>query len=136
MNARRIGRIVPKTLIWAVILALLGWWAGVAIQQNRHEGAIQATQTLLANRERIPEVRFNAIAFDELIPMMSEWSGAQIDVDWETLEEAGVKSQAPVTVRLRDVKVTKAIDTILADVGGAMVHPPPRQTPRRPRAVS
>src|SRR5262249_44108318 len=49
-------------------------------------------------------------------------SSANIFVNWRALEAAGIDKNAPVTARLRDVKFSKALETILRDVGGGTVR--------------
>ena len=45
-----------------------------------------------------------------------------IFVNWRALEAAGVDKNAPVTTRLRDVKFSKVLRTVLDEVGGGTVR--------------
>src|SRR5213075_3147633 len=41
--------------------------------------------------------------------------------NWRALEAAGINKDAPVTARLKDVRFSKALNTILSDVGGGNI---------------
>lgn len=81
--------------------------------------ADQATQLLL--ERRLPELKLDAVPFQDVIDALRDLTNANIFVNWRALEAEGVDRAAPVTARLRDVRFSKALDTILADVGGGMV---------------
>ena len=65
----------------------------------------------------LPSVRFNGNAFGDVIDFLRDVTGAEFRVDWPALAAAGVTGQTPVTARLRDVKVSKALHLIAAAVG-------------------
>jgi hypothetical protein len=71
--------------------------------------------------KKLPEIKFDAVAFSEVIDFLSGVGGEKIDVDWDALTAAGINRNAPVTARLRDVKFSKALEVILRDVGGGKV---------------
>ncbi|HEV2296451.1 MAG TPA: hypothetical protein VGR35_21585 [Tepidisphaeraceae bacterium] len=81
--------------------------------------ADQATQLLL--ERRLPELKLDAVPFSDVIDALRDLTNANIFVNWRALEAEGVDRAAPVTARLRDVRFSKALDTILADVGGGTV---------------
>jgi general secretion pathway protein D len=64
----------------------------------------------------LPEVNFNQVAFGDVIDFLRDITTANIFVNWRALEAAGVDKNAPVTARLRNVKFSKALNLILADV--------------------
>ena len=71
--------------------------------------------------KRLPELRFEAVTFSDVIDFLRDVTTANIFVNWRALETAGIDKNAPVTARLKDVKFSKALTTILADVGGGTV---------------
>jgi type II secretory pathway component GspD/PulD (secretin) len=81
--------------------------------------ADQATALLL--ERRLPELKLDAVPFSDVVDGLRDLTNANIFVNWRALEAEGVDRAAPVTARLRDVKFSKALDTILADVGGGTV---------------
>src|SRR5439155_3600438 len=88
--------------------------------QERGEGtADQATQAQLDRK--LPELKFDAIPFADVIDFLRDVTGANIEVRWRTLEAAGIDRNTPVTIRLRDVRFSKALSSILGDVGGGTV---------------
>ena len=79
----------------------------------------QAAQAQLD--KKLPDLNFPAIGFADVIDFLRDVTGANIYVRWSALEAAGIDRNAPVNARLRDVKFSKALETILGDVGGGTV---------------
>ena len=87
------------------------------VKADRGEG--DQDSALQAQLDRhLPEVRFNANALTDVIDFLRDVSGANIYVDWKTLEAAGIARDAPVTARLRDIKFSKALELIFKSVEG------------------
>jgi hypothetical protein len=81
--------------------------------------APQASPELTANlAKQLPELRFDQIGFSDVVDFLRDVTGANIQVDWASLEKVKVDRNAPVSARLRDVKLSKVLDVFLADVGG------------------
>lgn len=90
---------------------------------EKERGGSEADAAVRAQLEhRIPEVRFDAIPFSDVVDFLRDITGANIFVNWRALEAAGVDRNTPVTTRLRDVRFSKALETILRDVGGGTVQ--------------
>jgi general secretion pathway protein D len=83
---------------------------------SRTDAAVQASLD-----KHLPEVRFDAVGFTDVVDFLRDITGANIFVNWRALEQAGIDKNAPVTARLRDVKFSKALDIILEEVGGGTV---------------
>jgi general secretion pathway protein D len=91
----------------------------VAIERGERE----EDQAVVTQLERqLPEVRFENVAFADVVEFLRDVSLANIFVNWRALEAAGIDRTAPVTARLRNVKFSKALETILRDVGGGTVR--------------
>src|SRR5262249_5856566 len=71
--------------------------------------------------KRLPEIRFDQVALSDVVDFLRDVTGANVFVNWKTIEAAGVEKTAPVSARLRDIKFSKALTTILSDVGGGAV---------------
>ena len=71
-----------------------------------------------ALEKRLPELRFDNVGFADVIDFLRDVTGANIFVNWKQMEEGGVDKNAPVTARLRDVPMGKALTIILDSVGG------------------
>ena len=67
-------------------------------------------------------MRLENSAFADVVDFLRDVSGANIFVNWRALEGVGIDRNAPVTARLRDVKFSKVLRTILDDVGGGTVR--------------
>jgi protein involved in polysaccharide export with SLBB domain len=67
--------------------------------------------------KKLPELRFEAVAFSDVIDFLRDVTGANIFVDWNALKGAGVDSSAAVTVRVRDVSFRKALELVLQSAG-------------------
>ena len=87
---------------------------------ERGQGTADAATQAQLDR-KLPELRFDAIPFSDVVDFLRDVTGANIEVRWRTLEAAGIDRNTPVTIRLRDVRFSKALQSILADVGGGTV---------------
>jgi RNA polymerase sigma factor (sigma-70 family) len=67
---------------------------------------------------KLPEVNFDGVGLSDAIDFLRDVSGANIAVNWKALEAAGINRNAPVTVRLKDVKFDQALKSLLASAGG------------------
>jgi general secretion pathway protein D len=70
---------------------------------------------------QLPEVNFNGQGLADVMDFLRDVSGSNIFVNWRALEAAGINKDAPVTARLRNVRFSKALSTILDDVGGGNI---------------
>lgn len=91
-------------------LALLALAAAVA-------PAFAQTDPEAALNRRIPEVAFDATPLGDALDTLRDTAGINLRVDWKALENAGVDRAAPVTFRLRNVTVRKALDMLLREAG-------------------
>jgi RNA polymerase sigma factor (sigma-70 family) len=83
------------------------------------DGAPAEDAALKAQLARLlPEINFDGVAFTDVIDFLRDVSGANIFVDWKGLEAAGVAKTAPISARMKNVRLDKAIETILASAAG------------------
>ena len=62
----------------------------------------------------LPEVRFNAAALSDVMDFLADASGANVSVDWKTLEAAHVAKDTPITLRMsQNVPLRKVLSLIL-----------------------
>ncbi|MGA2232181.1 MAG: M56 family metallopeptidase [Tepidisphaeraceae bacterium] len=66
----------------------------------------------------LPESNFFNVPFDQVIDYLRDTTKANIFVDARTLEAAGVDRSTPITLKLHNVKLSKALEAILSMVGG------------------
>jgi type II secretory pathway component GspD/PulD (secretin)/tetratricopeptide (TPR) repeat protein len=81
--------------------------------ENKEDRAVQAQLD-----RALPELTFDGVGFSDVIDFLRDVSGANIFVNWKSLEGAGVDRNAPVSAKLRNVKFSKALNIILDSVGG------------------
>src|SRR5207249_2105153 len=76
---------------------------GVNVAEEKAKSEDNAA-TLAQLDRKLPEVKFDAVAFSDSIDWMRDVTGANIFVNWRALEAAGIDKNTPVSARLRDVK--------------------------------
>jgi len=75
------------------------------------------TTTALLNKA-LPPTNFEGSTFTEAIDYLRDLTGANILVITRALDAAGVDRSTPITLKLNNVKFSKALDLILQTVGG------------------
>jgi beta-lactamase regulating signal transducer with metallopeptidase domain len=76
-------------------------------------------KALAAQLERqLPELKFDGVGFSDVIDFLRDVSGANIFVNWKSLEAAGIDRNAPTTIQLRNVKFSQALALVLDAVAG------------------
>jgi len=66
----------------------------------------------------LPEVAFNGVGLDDAIDFFRDVSGAKVEVNWEALQAAAIRKDAPVTIKLTNVKFPRAMQLVLESVAG------------------
>lgn len=85
---------------------------GGAASRPADEG--KAGKALAAQLDRqLPELQFDGIGFGDVIDFLRDVSGTNIVVNWKALEAAKVDKNAPTTLKLRNVKLSKALQLVL-----------------------
>src|SRR5204862_7501884 len=84
--------------------------------ERRGRGEDLQPQALLD--KPLPEIRFHDAALADAIDFMRDVTGANITVNWSTIEAAGIDRKKPVTESLRNIKGSRALKAILDSVGG------------------
>ncbi|MBS3735401.1 MAG: hypothetical protein KGY99_10840 [Phycisphaerae bacterium] len=69
-------------------------------------------------QRRIELIDFDASDFRDVIWFLRESSDVNIWVNWKALDLQGVQPDTPITVKLENVTVAKALEVVLADTGG------------------
>ncbi len=69
-------------------------------------------------RQKIQRLNFDGVEFKDVIAFLRDVSGVNIHVKWNALQQSGIDRTTPVTVKLNDVSLEKALRVILETVGG------------------
>src|SRR4051812_40262593 len=104
---------------WLLVIALVAMESAALRAQAPATKTPTAAEDILA--KPMPEVNFNATPLGNVIDFLRDVTGANIAVEWKVLEKAGVKKATPVTVRVKDVTVAKALELVLSEAGGGTV---------------
>jgi len=65
---------------------------------------------------KIGEINFDATPFEQALSELADKSGVRIFVNWQALQAAGVNRDTPVSVRLPDTTLRKALAVVIAVV--------------------
>jgi len=80
--------------------------------------ALTARQALNAI---LPSVDFENMPLSQVIDRLREISGANFDVDWKAISDAGIDKNEPVTLQLHEVRLRTVLSLSLADAAGGGV---------------
>jgi type II secretory pathway component GspD/PulD (secretin)/tetratricopeptide (TPR) repeat protein len=118
-----LNQIIEKKTPFSDVLNYPTDWPDLAarrdatVQEERNiNAADQATAAILD--KNLPEIRFQDVAFADVVDFLRDTTQANIFVNWKALEAQGIDRNAPVSTRLRNVKFSKVLRTILESIGG------------------
>jgi hypothetical protein len=128
---------LPRPYIIAALLALLVsflLWRRLLVasppiaigptmtKMERMEAAAAAADSPSDQLDRrLPEINLNGHEFADVMDFLRDVSGSNIFVNWDTLKAAGVRKDAPVTVKFKDVRFSEALALVLKCVGEGRV---------------
>jgi hypothetical protein len=79
-------------------------------------GGTRTTSASLARK--LPEMKFDGVAFSDCVDFLRDVTAANIVVNWRALEAAGVTRETLVNLKVRNVSLRKALTLLLAEAGG------------------
>ena len=96
-------------------------WPDISDSRDRlveeERGLKEADRTVQAQLDKpLPEVKLENAQLGDVMDFLRDISGANIFVNWKALEAATVDRTATVNVRLKDVKFSKVLQTVLDSV--------------------
>lgn len=77
------------------------------------QGRTQSVEELL-NR-RLPEVTFQDTPFETVMDYLAEQIGINVRVNWQTLENFGVSRDTPISVRVKNLRISQILWIIMND---------------------
>jgi general secretion pathway protein D len=99
------------------------------VEITRKRIGSEAGQDSPANRavrarleEPLREITAEQQGLERVLNFLRESSGSNIFVNWKALEAAGIDRNSPVTISLKEIPFRKALQTILAEVGGGTAN--------------
>jgi hypothetical protein len=79
----------------------------------------EGDQAVEAELERLmPEFKTSDYGLSNMIAFLGDLTGTNIVVNWPALEAVGVTKETPITARLKDVTISKALELILDNAAG------------------
>lgn len=104
----------------SVVVLLTG--AALAQPPTRDRGVTTprptTPNTLRLLNQRIPEVSFDGEAFEDVMEWLKEFTGMSVIVRWETLKEAGVGRDKPVTLKVKNLRLSQVLWMIMTEAAG------------------
>ncbi len=83
--------------------------------------AFAQTSTLRLLNDRIPEVSFQEVPFDQVMDWVTDYTGANVVVRWQSLELLGIERDKPITIRVRNLRLSQVLWMIMNEAGGTDV---------------
>ena len=85
------------------------------LRKEQHQSPADEQAAALLNK-MLPEIKFDNVAFKDVVDFLRDITGANIFVNWNQIKAAGVDDNAPISARLRNVKFSKILSTVLSEV--------------------
>lgn len=108
--------ICAVTTVW-LASAALGQSAGKAPAKDHRQATGQRSIAALLET-RAAEVMFEGAPFEQVMDWVAETTRLNIWVRWETLEDAGVDRDKPITLKVRNLRLSQILWMILSEAGG------------------
>ncbi len=96
-----------------IAIGLIGLLTATALGQTR------STLTLL--NDRIPEVSFEDAPFDQVMDWVADYSNVNVVVRWQSLELSGIERDKPITIRVRNLRLSQVLWMVMNEAGGSDV---------------
>lgn len=75
--------------------------------------------TLSLLNKRIPEVSFEDLPLDQVIDWLQGYTGVNVVSHWQTLIDAGVPRDKPITIKVKNLRLSQVLWMIMNEAGGA-----------------
>jgi hypothetical protein len=100
-----------------VLLASAAWAQNLSERRSAPQPAVP--QTLRILNQRLPEVAFRDTPFDQVMEFIGELTKVNVVVRWQTLEDAGVKRDTPISLQARNLRLSQVLWLIMNEAGGS-----------------
>ncbi len=78
----------------------------------------QNDRTVEAFKQPTPQMRFQGEPFDQVIEYLGDYARLNFNPDWQRIEDAGIKKDAPVELSTHDQPLHEVLQSILASAAG------------------
>ena len=93
------------SLLIAMALALVCLGSGAADPKDEAQKALDRV---------LPELNFNQVPLRDVIEFIGDITKTKIDVNWDAFDKAGVSSDQPVTLRVKNLKLSGVFDELFS----------------------
>jgi hypothetical protein len=69
--------------------------------------------------QRIPEVAFDGVPFEQVMDWVGEITGANVMVRWQTLTNAGLERDKPITIKVKNLRLSQVLWMIMNEAAGS-----------------
>jgi type II secretory pathway component GspD/PulD (secretin) len=90
----------------AALKALQAQFAADAKKSSKDNDPAKLERTL-------PEVRFDAVKLSDVVDFLRDITGSNIFVNWNAMQQVGIKKDVPISLRLREVPFREALRLII-----------------------
>ncbi|HEX8521186.1 MAG TPA: hypothetical protein VF669_02950 [Tepidisphaeraceae bacterium] len=104
-----------RLTLWGIALLLFGMIAGVLLGH----GAIRYQQAQVQRELRdagmsrkVAKVDFRRTTFEQAVEQLHHQTKANLAVNWQTLEAAGIDRHAPVTLQVDNISLRRVLDLV------------------------
>lgn len=118
-----------RNAMW--VAAILVVTAGVSLAQTpgqliqRRAAALRGARgpnTVQLLNQRIPEVSFSEAPLEQVIGWLGEFTNFNVIVRWENLEEMGIDRDRPISLTVRNLRLTQVLWMILNEAAGTDIR--------------
>ncbi|MCK4343136.1 MAG: hypothetical protein KAY37_15585 [Phycisphaerae bacterium] len=103
------------TLGLAVILLAATSWAQSPPTRTR------ALSTLELMNQRLPEVRFVEQPLEQVVEWLADFTQMNVVVRWQVLEDSLIMRDAPISLKVRNLRLSQVLWLIMNEAGGSEV---------------
>lgn len=103
----------------AVSVSAFGQVTGSGATPGGVRPGTKSIGTLALLNKRIPEVSFEDLPLDQVIDWLQGYTGVNVVPHWQTLIDAGVPRDKPITIKVKNLRLSQVLWMIMNEAGGA-----------------
>jgi general secretion pathway protein D len=103
------------------VLALVATAAAQASKSPRPTARTGKSDTLRILEQKLPEVQFQETPFEQVVEWLRDFTKLNISVRWQKLADAGIERDKPVTIQVRNLRLSQVLWMIMNELGGSEV---------------
>lgn len=95
--------------------------AAVAAVVSTAWGQAASRDTRAILNSEVPEVSFEQAPLEQVISWLAEYTQTNVVVRWQTLEDMGIDRDKPISIRVKNLRVSQVLWMIMVEAGGSDV---------------